>query len=98
MENSFTIRERERERNSKTLVYKDCSLGSVKTCPTTIVPAKLLMSKTKITGHHLYTVLPKLLMSKNKNYRASFIYKHERVSEIHFIHENIYIERREIPH
>ena len=30
--------------NSKTLFYKDCNLGSIKTCLTTVVLAKLLMN------------------------------------------------------
>ena len=54
--------ERERERrgggggensNSKTLFYKDCRLGSVKTQQ--LVLAKLLKNKNKITWHHLRT-------------------------------------------
>ena len=47
-----TETEREREKsnsNSKTLFYKNCSLGSIKNL-TTIVLAKLQMSKYKITG------------------------------------------------
>ena len=57
------MRERERERenyriqrerensnlNSKTLFYKDCSLGSVKKPLQQLVLAKLFMSKYKIT-------------------------------------------------
>ena len=42
--------QQERENsNSKTLFYRDCGLCSVKKL------SKLLMSKYKIAGHHLYT-------------------------------------------
>ena len=39
--------------NSKTLFYKDCRLGSVKTQQ--LVLAKLLKNKNEITWHHLRT-------------------------------------------